>query len=125
MLLNIPSSAVNLTACITTKLEYYPPYTIILKKILSLITVHANQHIIDAHTMSDHSVNMSTESPDDSHPTFPATCYLPCTVETIFSSNKEIDALTLYGIACSLIQTIKNQEEAHCMAAIVAQDTIQ
>jgi len=74
--------------------------------------------------MSDYSVNASAESPG-SRPNSPPSCYSPCGVENIFTSNVDIDPTTLREIATGLVQTVKNREEVHRFAILAFKDKIK
>ena len=74
--------------------------------------------------MSDYSINMSAESPG-SCPNSPLSCYSPCGVENIFTSNADIDPTTLREIATGLVQTVKNRKEIHRFATLAFEDKIK
>jgi len=107
--LNTHTFAKNPFAPITINGEHY-----------SLIYIGDNSTL----AMSDYSVNASTESPR-SHPNSPLSCYSPCGVENIFTSNADIDSTTLQEIATSLVQTVKNCEEIHRFADLAFKDKIK
>ena len=107
---NIHTFAANPFAPITINYQHYS-------------FVHINTLLSPA--MSDYSINASAESPARSCPASPPSCYLPHTVENIFTANASIDANTLRDITTSLVQTIKNREETHRFVVLAFEDRIK
>ena len=109
MLLNIHTFAVNPFAPITLNGEHY-----------SFVHIGNNPTPV----MSDYSANASAKSPG-SCPNSPPSYYSPCGVENIFTSNTDIDPVTLQEITTGLVQTIKNREEVHRFAMLAFEDRIK